>query len=245
VIALAVAALAYLAAAHRVPGWPRARTAAWLAGLAVLAACVVALDGAADRRLSAHMLQHVGLTLFAPPLLLLGAPARLALRATGGATRRALARTLRGASVLSRPVVAWALFCGTLAATHLTGIYEQALQAPVLHAAEHAALFWTAVLFWLPLAGAAPVRHRLGPLGALAYLVSAMPVMAAIAIWLDGDTLRYAAYAGPGALADQHAAAAIMLVGGALATLAAALGCVWPALLRQERRQRAREAVAA
>lgn len=244
-IALALAVLAYAAAAWRVPGWPRARTAAWLAGVAVLAACLLALDGAADRRLSAHMLQHVGLTLFAPPLLLLGAPARLALRASKGTTRRALAGTLRGASVLSRPPVGSAVFCGTLAAAHLTGIYERALPSPLLHAAEHAALFWTAVLFWLPLAGAAPLPRRLGPLGALAYLLSAMPVMAAIAMRLDGDTLRYATYAGPGALADQHAAAAIMLVGGALAMLAAALGCVWPALLREERRQRAREAVAA
>jgi putative membrane protein len=232
-------------AAWRVPGWWGARTAAWLAGLAVLGVSLVVLDGAADRRLSAHMLQHLGLTLMAPPLVLLGAPARLALRASGRATRRALAAVLAGRTLraLCRPPAAWALFCGTLATTHLTGIYAQALQSPALHAIEHAVLFWTAVLFWLPLAGAAPVPHRLGPLGALAYLMSAMPVMAALAIWLDGDALRYPAYAGPGALADQHAAAAIMLVGGALAMLAAALGVVWPALLREERRQRAREAV--
>jgi hypothetical protein len=75
--------------------------------------------------------------------------------------------------------------------------------------------------------------------------MTAMPVMVAIGIWLGGTTLRYPAYAGPGALADQHAAAAIMLASGALAMLAAALGVVWPALLREERRQRAREAVAA
>jgi putative membrane protein len=244
---LVAAALAYVAAARRARGWPRWRSSAWLAGLAVLALCLAGLDDQADRRLSAHMLQHAGLTLLAPPLLLLAAPARLALRAASGSTRRALAAALGGRALrtLCHPLAAWTLFCATLLATHLTGVYELALRSPLVHALEHAAYFWTAVLFWLPLAGATPVPYRLGPLGALAYLMTAMPVMVALGIWLGGATLRYPAYAGPGALADQHAAAAIMLGSGALAMLAAVLALVWPALLREERRQRAREAVTA
>jgi cytochrome c oxidase assembly factor CtaG len=225
-VPLALAALAYLVAARRVPGWPLRRSAAWMAGLAVLAVCLAGLDAAAGRRLSAHMLQHAGLTLLAPPLLLLGAPARLALRASSRSAQRALAAALSGRipRALCHPLVAWALFCGTLLATHLTGVYGLALRSPLVHALEHAAYFWTGVLFWLPLVAAAPVPHRLGPVGALAYLMTAMPVMVAIALWLGSGTLRYPAYAGPGALADQHAAAAMMLASGALAMLAAALG---------------------
>jgi len=228
-------ALAYLLAVRRVERWPRARTAAWLAGSAVLGLCL-ALD---DARLSGHMLQHVGISLVAPPLLLLGAPARLALRVTGGATRRALAGALSGSRVLCHPVVGWTLFAAAMVGVHVYGL---AVRDPLVHGLEHAAVFWTAVLFWLPLVGAAPVPYRLGPLAGLAYLMSAMPVMVGIAVWLGGDSLRYAEYPG---LAGQHRAAAIMLGAGAVVTLAGVLGVVWPALLREEARQRAREGVAA
>jgi cytochrome c oxidase assembly factor CtaG len=212
-------ALAYLLAARRVAGWPLRRKASWLAGCAVLGVCL-SLD---DSRLELHMLQHVGIALVAAPLLLLGAPLRLALRATGGATRRALAGALSGSRVVCHPAVGWTLFAATTFVVHRYGLDVRNLW---LHGLEHAALFWTAVLFWLPLVGAAPVPYRLGPLGALAYLMTAMPVMVAIGMWLGGG------------------AGEIMLGAGAVMTLAAVMGVVWPALLREERRQRAREGVA-
>jgi cytochrome c oxidase assembly factor CtaG len=217
-IALPVA-LAYVLAARRVPRWPLARTFAWLAGCAVLGLCL-SLD---DSGLELHMVQHVGIALVAAPLLLLGAPLRLALRASGGPTRRALAGALVRSRAVVHPLVAWTLFNAALLSVHLWGL---GVRNPLLHGLEHAALFWTAVLFWLPLVGAAPVPYRLGPLGALAYLMSAMPVMVAIGMWLGG------------------AAGAIMLGAGAAMTLAAVIGVVWPALLREEARQRAREGVA-
>jgi len=105
-------------------------------------------------------------------------------------------------------------------------LYGLGVRDPLLHGFEHASMFWTAVLFWLPLVGAAPVPYRLGPLGALAYLMSAMPAMVAIGMRLGGG------------------AGDIMLGAGAVMTLAAVLGVVWPALLREERRQRAREGMA-
>jgi cytochrome c oxidase assembly factor CtaG len=218
VIAL-LPAVAYLLAARRVARWPLARTLGWLAGCAVLGVCL-SLD---DSSLSLHMLQHVGIALVAPPLLLLGAPLRLALRVTGGATRRALAGTLIHSRLVAHPVAGWALFTATTVVVHLYGL---GVRDPLLHGFEHAAMFWTAVLFWLPLVGAAPVPYRLGPLGALAYLMSAMPAMVAIGMRLGGG------------------AGDIMLGAGAVMTLAAVLGVVWPALLREERRQRTREGVA-
>jgi cytochrome c oxidase assembly factor CtaG len=107
-----------------------------------------------------------------------------------------------------------------------------------VHALEHAAYFWSAVLFWLPLAGAAPVPHRLGPVAMLAYLMTAMAAMAVVGVALGGSTVRYPEYA---SLADQHVAAGIMIGAGALATLAATFGALWPALLREERHAQARE----
>jgi cytochrome c oxidase assembly factor CtaG len=218
-ISLAVA-LAYVLATRRVERWPLRCTAAWLAGCAVLGLCL-SLD---DSRLELHMLQHAGIALVAPPLLLLGAPLRLALRATRGRARRALAGALVRSRAVAHPLVAWALFNATVLGVHLWGL---GVRDPLSHGLEHAAMFWTAVLFWLPLVGAAPVPHRLGPLGALAYLMTAMPVMVGIALRLGGA---------PGA---------IMLGTGAVVTVAAVMGVVWPALLREESRQRAREGAAA
>jgi putative membrane protein len=238
---LAAAAVVYVAAARRTARWPMARTVAWLAGLGVMGIALVSgLDAAADQRLSAHMAQHVLLTLVAPPLLLAGAPVRLALRTGGPETRRALARLMRGrlAGVLTHPVVAWSAFAGVMLVTHLTGLYSLAVRHDTVHALEHAAYFWSAVLFWLPLAGAAPVPHRLGPVAMLAYLMTAMAAMAVVGVALGAPEVRYSEYA---SLDDQHLAAGIMIGTGAIATLVATFAVLWPALLREERHAQARE----
>jgi putative membrane protein len=247
---LAVAAVGYLIAARHVRRWPARRTVAWLAGLACIAVALASgVDAEAHRRLSAHMVQHALLTLAAPPLLLAGAPLRLALRSAGRETRATLARLARGraARLATHPLAGWAAFAAVVLGTHLTGAFELALRDGRVHALEHAAYFWSGVLFWLPLAGAAPVPRRLGAVGSLAYLMSAMAVMSIVAASLAGGELRYPAYAAParelgfGALGDQHAAAAVMLATGAAAALAATFAAVWPALLREERRAAARD----
>ena len=62
--------------------WPIGRTLAWLAGLAVVTFVLDSGLAAYGRALfSAHMLQHMALTMIVPILLGLGAPITLALRA--------------------------------------------------------------------------------------------------------------------------------------------------------------------
>jgi putative copper resistance protein D len=246
-LALLVAALAYVDAARRARHWPARRTAAWLAGLLAIAVALASGVEAQDTRLlSAHMLQHLLLTVVAPPLLLVGAPVTLALRRLPQATGARIARGLRGRALraICHPVAALLAFVAVMAATHLTGLYELAARRPLVHVAEHGAYFLTALVFWAPLLAPAPAPHRLGPIGALAYLMAAMPPMVAIGLLLAADTLRYPLYAGPGALADQHLAAALMLAGAILPALAVTFGVLWPALLREERRALARTAAA-
>jgi cytochrome c oxidase assembly factor CtaG len=81
------------------------------------------------------------------------------------------------------------------------------------------------------------------------YLVAAMAPMSAIgAALLMTDQVAYAHYAASAAAAgvspldDQRAAAAIMWIGGGLVVVLATLGGAWLAMLREERRVRAREA---
>jgi putative membrane protein len=257
-IAAAYAGL-YLAAAGRVRAagrsWPAHRTAAFVAGLAV--AAIVLASPLADRagaRLSAHMWQHLALTFLAAPLLVGGAPVALALRATSMSRgpHRALLGLVRSraARALTHPVVTWTAFTGTMAATHLSGWYDAALRDGVVHGLEHAAYLFTAMLFWAPVAGANPLRGVRSWIGRTIYLILAMVPMSTVAVLLVyAQHVRYPAYAarahaaGVSALVDQQTAGDVMWVVGSLAMVAATVAVGGEALVREERRQRAIDAL--
>jgi putative membrane protein len=238
---LAVVALAYACGARRVGRWPAARTAAFLAGLAVAGVALVGLDAAAHERLSAPMAQHLLLAFAAAPLLVGGSPVALALRATRrtGRARRAAPR----AAALGHPLLGWAALPAVMALTHFTGVYDAALEQPVVHAGEHAAYLLAGLAFWRPVLGADPVRRRPGAVGRLLYLVLAAGPLAVVGVAMQSSTAPwYAAYADrPGALADQHAAGALMWVGGGLVLAALILGVTWSAVEREHRRRLAYE----
>jgi putative membrane protein len=251
-VELAVAGAAYLFAVRRLPRWPVHRTVCFLAGLGVLLLALGSgLDVYAEKLLSVHMVQHMLMTMVAPPLLLLGAPLTLLLRSVRS-VRRPLSRLLhsRAARYLTRPPVAWALFAAATVATHLTPFYGAALESASLHALEHAMYLATGLLFWIPVVDADPIpRARTAPVGRLMYLLTAMAPMALVGVTLlSWDAVRYASYQVPAAelgvsaIEDQQLAGTIMWVGGKLVMLAALLCLGWTALRREERRQVAREA---
>jgi putative membrane protein len=226
-------------------GWA---AAAWAAGVAALAlALSPPLDAWADARLSGHMVQHALLTMVAAPLLAAGAPVRLALRALRRDGRRRLGRALHRPVVrgLAHPAFGWAAFTAVLLGTHLTPLYGLAVRDPLVHAAEHVAYLTAAVLYWAPLVGADPLPGRPGAAGRLAWLLAAMPPMGLLGAWLLTGPLRYAEYAGPGALDDQRQAASVMWVGGSLILAAATVALAFRAMVAEERRQVRREAAAA
>jgi len=245
---LVVIAAIYAAGVGRARRWPARRSAAFAAGLVALA-LAGGLDEAADRRLQAHMVQHLLITVVAAPLLVLGAPVQLALRASSAPTRRRLGRALasRAARLLAHPATGWSALTATMLVTHLTGLYDLALRDPLVHALEHAAYLWSALLFWTPIAGAAPLPSRPGAFGRLGWILAAMPAMSVVAAWLgDAQTVRYETYAHAQgvavALSDQAAGAAVMAVGGTIPLALAAVALAMDALWREERIQRAREA---
>ena len=262
VLAVALAG-AYLLAARslgsRAPGargggpsrWPAHRTAAFLAGLAVLGAALgSALALSAEALLSAHVIEHLLVTMVAAPLLVAGAPVALALRALHGRPHARLAQAVRSRAArgATHPVVAWTLFAAATLGTHVPLVYEAALRSAPLHAVEHIVLLATAVLFWLPLVGTNPVRHRLSALGAVPYMLLAMVPMTLVGVALvSWSGILYPAHLATGrelglsALADQASAGATMWLGGSLVLVAALVGLGMRALLREERRAVARE----
>jgi putative membrane protein len=233
--AIATAASCYVIADGRVRSGrdptqtERLHRRAFLGGLIV---CVVALgpplDALADRSFSAHMAQHLLLTMVGAPLLVVGAPVTLALRAWKGVPRRALLATLRStpARIVTNPLLGWALFVVVLWGSHLTGAYDLALRNTAVHAVEHVALLITAALFWMPVVDADPMSSHLSPPARILYLFVAMPAMAFLGLALFSATrVLYPTYArvegATAALSDQRAAGSIMWAGGMIVMVVA------------------------
>ena len=230
VAALAVVAVLYAFGVRQARRWPAWRSAAFGCGLVVAG---VALTGAGSG-LSAHMAEHVLLTLVSAPLLILGAPHTLAARVLG----RAAARHLRRLALLAWPPLAWIAFGAVTLLVHLTGLFEYALDHDWAHALEHLALFATALAFWTPVLAAPPAPRTLGPVARLAYLMSAMAPMGAVgAVLVNAGDPVYARYS----VEQQADAGAAMWVGGGFALVFATVIAAWVALEQEERRQRARE----
>lgn len=241
-------ALLYIYGLVRAParrhGWA---VPAWFAGLTVLAvATSPALERAADRELSMHMVQHELLGLVAAPLLAAGAPVRLALAASGRATRLRLARLLhvRAVVALTHPAAGAAAFAIVLLGVHVPAVYDLTLRSGAAHAGVHAALLWSALLLWMGLLGADPLPRRVSATSTIASLVVAMGVMAALGATLAAqDHVLYMPYVRPGvdALADQRIAGGLMSVGGMAVVVPLLLALAWRALVAEERRATVRE----
>jgi putative membrane protein len=170
----------------------RARAAAFFAGLA---AVLVALNGPlhdlSERYLfSAHMVQHILLTLVAPPLILAGLPTWMGDALVGRGRR---ARVVRA---LTRPIPALGLYTIALAGWHFPAPYDAALETPAWHFVEHATLVATAMLAWWPVLGPSTVVPPLHYGAQILYLfVFGMPMTVIAALITGADDLLYSFYA--------------------------------------------------
>jgi putative copper resistance protein D len=232
--------------------WPPAYPVAFAGGLLLI---LIAADGPpdvlSDSSFSAHMAQHLVIQLVAAPLLLLGAPVTLLLRADPRwLPRRTLVHALRSrpARTASHPLFAFAVFGAFLVGSHLTALYGLALEQAWVHQLEHVAYLITALLFWWPVIGTDPARRPSHPVRLL-YLFLIMPVMAFLGVAItSSERVLYPYYAthtppwGATAIQDQHLAGVLMWESGMLAILPA-LAAVLLGWLSQEDRDQARRDV--
>jgi cytochrome c oxidase assembly factor CtaG len=194
----------------------------YASGIVVLAIALLSpIDAIGDGwLLSAHMLQHVLLSDVAPALIVLGlrSPvlqlglARSALRAVapGGRWGRVL-------GLLTSPWVAIPLWATATWVWAIPAMFDFAAQHPVVHALEHATLFYTGLALWWLIVDPLP-RVRLRPNGErLALLGFTRLASAAICVPLTWMTsVEYPLYAsaprgfGLSAIADQQLAGAGM-----------------------------------
>src|SRR5947208_6775531 len=166
---------------------------------------------------SAHMAQHLLLTLVFPPLLLYGTPAwvvRPLLRPRWiMAVARVATRPLMAAIIFSAPIVIW----------HVPVLYEAALRNHNLHIVQHLVFLSTAVIMWWPVLSPIPELARAQHLVQLLYLfLLGIPMSVTGALITLSDSVLYPFYAtaprvgGLSPLDDQQIGGSLMWVLGGL-----------------------------
>ena len=163
--------------------------------LAVLAALNGPLHDLSDRYLfSAHMVQHLLLTLVLPPLLLAGTPSWLADDLIGFVRRQRLAGVI--IDRVRRALPALAIYTVAMVGWHLPGPYGVALDSHGWHIVEHVTLIATATLAWWPVLSPATLAPPL-PYGAqILYLfVFGLPMTVVAAMITGAEEVLYGFYA--------------------------------------------------
>lgn len=241
--------------AHRSPRpqrWPKRRTAAFMSGLAVVAIGTMSGLARYDTVLfSVHTGQHIALGMIGPFLLVLGAPVTLALQASHRPTQVVLLRVAHHPVVtaLTRPLVAWALFAGTLFGLYFTPLFDLSLRNEHVHALVHLHFVAVGFAFWWPAVGLDPLRRPLTYPARMLYLLLAIPFHAFLGLAVMSSTahplgvVEYGAVPrnwGPTLVSDQRLGAGLIWIAGELvgAVAAAVVGLRW---FRHEQRRDARD----
>ena len=208
---VALPGAAYVAGAERLrrsgAGWPARRTAAFLAGVVVVA---VATSAAADDRARAalawHMAQQMTLLFVVPLGLIAGRPDALVRRRVSWAP----SAFALGAAWLAAAGVQWV--------AHIPAVLDALNRRPAALGAVHWALVAAGVAFF-GTALAALQSGRFHPLAVALYVVSIMAGTDAIGLWLIFDPRTvYDGFT----VADQHRAGAVMFAAGMVPLLVGA-----------------------
>jgi putative membrane protein len=165
---------------------------------------------------SAHMLQHMMLSYFLPPLALLATPEWLLRVLIGNGRMYGVLK------YLTKPVVAGVAFNMVVMVTHIPIVVNSSLDNGPLHYTLHAAVVLLSLLMWMPVVG--PFKElQLGPLGKCIYLFLQSIIPTLPAAWLTfAEGVVYKEYDIPvrvfglGVSDDQQLAGAIMKLAGSV-----------------------------
>lgn len=163
---------------------------------------------------SAHMLQHMMLSFFLPPLALLATPTWLMRVLVGDGKFYDVVK------FMSKPVVAGVLFNLVIMVTHIPLMVTASVESGPLHYSLHFAVVMLSLLMWMPVVGPLP-ELQIGPLGKCIYLFLQSIVPTIPAAWLTfAEGTVYKSYDIPvrvfgwSVTIDQQLAGAIMKLAG-------------------------------
>lgn len=172
--------------------WRRARTAAFLSGMAAIWIAVSSgLAGYDDTSVTLHVIQHILLMMVSPALIILGRPLILAAQALprqGQLTANRVARS-RLLRVASHPVVSAFAYFGAMFADFMDkGLYAYLENHSFAHAASHLVLVVVGTLYWMPLVSSDSPHRWLGYPGRVVAILVAMPFEALTGVWVRFQT---------------------------------------------------------
>jgi putative copper resistance protein D len=236
--------------------WPVHRLVCWIAGLLVLAAVTMLGVGRyAYLLFSAHMFQHMMLSMVVPVLLVLGAPATLALRAirpSGDPNVRGPREWLlqilhsRAMRVLAHPVVATGLFVASLYGLYFSGLFEAAMRSHLGHLWMLTHFILVGYLFFWVVIGVDPGPRKLPyPIRIPIHFAGmAMHAFFGVALLQAGTVLAAGWYVGlhrpwlTDLLSDQNLAAGITWAFGEFPSVVVLGALFWQWIRADEREQR-------
>ena len=171
-------------------------------------------DIAEEYLYSVHMVQHMVLSYFVPPLIWLATPAWLFDVVVGGGRARPIVR------FLSRPPIAGVLFNLVIMVTHIPALVNRSVSNGPLHYFLHVLVVTSALLMWVSVLG--PDKSwQIGYGGKMIYLFLMSVVPTVPAAWLTfAEGVVYKHYDIPirvwglSATVDQQVAGAVMKLGG-------------------------------
>lgn len=189
------------------------RIACFVSGVLLLATLQIGpLDTLADQMLVAHMVQHIVIGDICSLLVVLGI--------TGPVIQPLLHfRLTRPLRKLAHPLVALLLWALNIYGWHLPAAYQLAIRSDLVHAAEHACMFWFGSLLWLALIGPLPKPKWFTGWGRLGYIIIVRfsgAVLANVLIW--ASSVLYPTYKATDAvhglnpLSDQSLAGGVMMI---------------------------------
>jgi len=205
-----------------IPAW---RAISFFLGLSLTWAAVASPIASFDEKmLTAHMVQHLLLMTFAPPLIWLGEPV---MPVWYGLPRQfvtvvidsalQLTAVQRLGSVLAQPAFCWLAAAAALVAWHVPALFRLGMQSQAWHLFEHASFFATGLLFWWPVVQPWPSVPRWPRWSILLYLfLATLPCDVLSGLLVFSDRVAYPMYlctprqSGFSALEDQQCAGALM-----------------------------------
>jgi putative membrane protein len=216
----------------RVVSVRQARTFA--VGMTVLAVAMVSpLAGAADRDLTAHMVQHVLIIGVVAPLLALGAPLPTMLwvlpvrvRRPAVSTWRGVVSGVRGERWIGWVVAAFVVHVVVMFGWHAPVLYDAAVRDDIVHGAEHLSFLATSTVFWWMVLGVG--RRDTWGIAVIAAFLSSLAGIALGAAMTLASHPWYPVYGtGSVALVRQQEAGVVMWAFGGITALASALFVLW------------------
>lgn len=238
--------------------WPIGRSVGWAAGIgSVILVTCTGLNDYGMVLFSAHMMQHMVLSMLSPILLLLGAPITLALRAlrpTGKGRprgpRELLVALLHSTyvKVISHPGFTIPLFIASLYGVYFTPLFDFLMQYRLGHIFMMVHFLAAGLAFFWPIMGVDPGPHRPGHVMRIIELFMGMPFHAffGVAVMMASHPLvttftEEGAPPGTKLLDDQKLAGGITWAFGEIPTAIVLIALVYQWMRSEQRVSRRRD----